>query len=135
VIRAARLAFPLGEQHRLHRLHVRADYFGERGDHDWVRESLAHQRRQLVREVDAGVPADDRIVRFAGRAGFQPLDGARLTADDAQRLGVQFRYLRGSEGGGQHGIPVAGVPVREVGSRRVVVSLRHETSLAVRTRA
>jgi hypothetical protein len=79
-----------------------------------VRQCLAHQRRQLVREVDAGVPADDRLVGFVRRPGFHPRHRAYLATADAQGLGAQFRHLGGSEGAGHDHIPVAGIPVRDV---------------------
>jgi hypothetical protein len=108
-------------------------------DYDRMRERLAHQRRQFVREVDTGIPADDRLIGFAWRAGLHPRHGASLATAYAQRLGAQFRYLCGSEGAGQDNVPVAGVPVREfirplsVGRRgrshRTMLDLRHESSL------
>ena len=52
VPRLSGFAGMLDEQHRLHALDVGADRPGQHLDDAWMGERLAHQRRELVREVD-----------------------------------------------------------------------------------
>src|SRR5579871_925991 len=93
----AGLARRFDEEHRLHALHVGADHVGQHLGDSRVAQVTLHERRNLVREVDAQVAPHRVVVRLARRAGEEAVDVASLALADGGRLVLELFDLLGAQ--------------------------------------
>ena len=120
----AGLALGLYKQHRLHRLHVRADDRGQDLDDPWVEQEVVHRLRQLVGEMDAQHGAQNVLVGHPGAGLGQPVHLAPLAAGQPQCFAPKRLHLVQGEQFGVREEAVALVGA-EVHHPDVQVSRRH----------
>lgn len=91
----AGLALRLDEEHGLHHLHVRSDHVVQGPDGRGEPREIPRERRDLVGEVDAQVPAQHALIVIELGCGDDPVDGSEVAAADRDGLGP----CRGQQGG------------------------------------